>query len=155
MVEVRRLCIFFPSLGSRRGRCFGIGYPPWPLPIGRRRRRSRAAAAAAAGGGRQVFRRCFSFPLLLLCVCVCVCVCALVERGRKRKEVLGENFLLFFLPPFLLNRMRQNNFVMKRREKGKKKGYILVCYVYNIHFCLFPLSPLPRFFFFFFFFLVG
>lgn len=88
------------------------------------------------------------FISLFVAVCVSVCVC-IVERGRKRKEVLGENFLLFFLPPFLLNRMRQNNFVMKRREKGKKKDIFLsvMCIIYTFAFS--PFLPSPGFFYFF------
>lgn len=56
--ESRWRCIFFPSLGSRRGRCFCIGYPPWPLHIGRSRE-------AAAGGGELSFS---SFCFVRVCV---------------------------------------------------------------------------------------
>lgn len=73
--ESRWRCIFFPSLGSRRGRCFCIGYPPWPLHIGRSRE--------AAGGG-DLSRRLFSsFAFVRVCVFLPLFFCELKKMEIK------------------------------------------------------------------------
>lgn len=86
--ESRWRCIFFPSLGSRRGRCFCIGRPPWPLQIGRGRE-------AAAAGGEGLSRRFF----LSFVVRVCVQVCTEERSGRSPKFPLFL-FVLFPFSPF-------------------------------------------------------
>lgn len=123
--ESRWQCIFFPSLGSRRGRCFCIGRPPCPLQIGR----SREAAAGGEGLSRKFF--------LSFVVRVCVQVCTEERSGRSPKFPL---FCLFYFLSPLFVKKNGNKLFRKRRKR------FLICCVDNIYLPPFAFPPPPRVF---------